>query len=287
MDIIEFVEMIKERPLIHIGEWNFNYLNHYISGFLAHAFIEDKKNISDEKFKSEFTDYTIEYIFDKYKDSPLLSKIDKRCSKGYDYFISCVESDERNKIALFFEIFNCFFVSEINDNNFTKEKAKRIYKYYHCNTFHMSRDGYMDKWNEFNIPNAEIEKWTLEFINESINKADNKMKNFQPWSLAYLYPIKDIINKINDLGIYQSLSKLIIEYQSNYCSISELPHVINALIGTNQTLSDGLIMISQQKKFYDISNVFYDIAVKLIDKYNFSNDVYKDKINELKHLLKK
>lgn len=151
----------------------------------------------------------------------------------------------------------------------------------------MSRDGYMDKWNEFNIPNAEIEKWTLEFINESINKADNKMKNFQPWSLAYLYPIKDIINKINDLGIYQSLSKLIIEYQSNYCSISELPHVINALIGTNQTLSDGLIMISQQKKFYDISNVFYDIAVKLIDKYNFSNDVYKDKINELKHLLKK
>lgn len=287
MDIIEFVEMIKERPLMHIGEWNFNYLNHYISGFLAHAFIEDKKNKSDEKFKSEFTDYTIEYIFDKYKDSPLLSKIDKSCSKGYDYFISCVESDERNKIALFFEIFNCFFVFEINDNNFAKENAKRIYKYYHCNTFHMSRDGYMDKWNEFNISNAEIEKWTIEFINESINKADNKMKNFQPWSLAYLYPIKDIIRKINDLGIYQSLSKLITEYQSYYCSISELPHVINALIGTNQTLSDGLIMISKQKKFYDISNVFYDIAVKLIDKYNFSNDLYKDKINELKHLLKK
>lgn len=109
MDIVEFIKKIQVRPQTFIGELNFKHLQFYISGFLINNYFHDRLYDTDNKFKCEFIDYTIQYVFSKYNTLPSLSKIDKNNSRGYGYFIENVEENEKNKIYLFFEIFNNFF----------------------------------------------------------------------------------------------------------------------------------------------------------------------------------
>lgn len=109
MDIVEFIKKLQIRPGMYIGDLNFTNLKHYIDGFIINNFFHNRDYINDKKFKNEFTDYSIKYIYNKYDGDLILSDIDKNSSKGYDYFIMSVELEEEKRIKLFFEIFDSFF----------------------------------------------------------------------------------------------------------------------------------------------------------------------------------
>ncbi len=113
MDIKEFIDIIKKRPESFIGEPKLENLTHYIDGFLINNYFSNNNYENDRRFKKEFSEWCQNEIAKEFSASIEKKDFITNNSRSYVYFINIVESDEREKIKLFFKLFDLFFTNEI------------------------------------------------------------------------------------------------------------------------------------------------------------------------------
>ncbi len=103
MNIEELVKCIEKRPCMYIEEFNFDYLFHFIRGFLYH----NASNNIDRIFKYEFHEWTKKWI-EKHKNILFEQERD------YHYYIQNVCKTQQECFELFFKLCYIFF-DELHD----------------------------------------------------------------------------------------------------------------------------------------------------------------------------
>lgn len=99
VDIKTLIECIKKRPCMYIGELNFDYLFHFLNGFLYH---NSSKNNINGIFESEFHEWVQKWIE---KNKNILFEEER----NYHYYIQNVCKTQEECFALFFELCDIFF----------------------------------------------------------------------------------------------------------------------------------------------------------------------------------
>lgn len=102
MDIEQFINIIKLRPGMFIGDANINNMRNFVGGCLFNNLICDRKYLMDISFKKKFHDWVKQNIEKK-------KGIKFELNVGYDYYIEAVCESGEQEIALFFELCEEFF----------------------------------------------------------------------------------------------------------------------------------------------------------------------------------
>ena len=102
MDIEQFINIIKLRPGMFIGDANINNMRNFIGGCLFNNLICDRKYPIDITFKRDFHDWARRKIE---KRKGIIFDLDV----GYDDYIEAVCENGEQEIALFFELCEEFF----------------------------------------------------------------------------------------------------------------------------------------------------------------------------------
>lgn len=102
MDIEKLIECIKKRLLMFIRELNFDYLSHFLSGFLCYSMSIQEINNIDKIFKQEFHNWAKKWI-EKNKN---ISFDEQR---GYSFYIKSVCKTQQECFDLFFDMCAIFF----------------------------------------------------------------------------------------------------------------------------------------------------------------------------------
>ena len=102
MNIEKLIEYIKIRPCMYIGELNFDYLFHFINGFLYNNFSNKKNDDIDIIFKNEFHEWVQKWI-EKNKNIYFDEERD------YHFYIQKISQTQQQCFDLFFRLCDLFF----------------------------------------------------------------------------------------------------------------------------------------------------------------------------------
>lgn len=110
MDVKTFISSIQTTPRMYIEEIKIEYIYYLVNGFLGSNLINGRTYNSDQKFKTYFSGWVLNWI------TKNLDKNYERKSFFWYHFLRDVTNSEGEAVELFFELCSIFFaqLDELN-----------------------------------------------------------------------------------------------------------------------------------------------------------------------------
>ena len=102
MNIEKLLEYMEKRPYMFIGELNFDYLFHFINGFLYHKGFSQEIDTINKFFERKFDEWVQKWIEN---DKNILFEEER----DYHYYIQNVCETQEECFELFFKLCHIFF----------------------------------------------------------------------------------------------------------------------------------------------------------------------------------
>lgn len=109
MNIQQLLEQIKLRPAMYIGCFKLEPMFHFLNGFMFYKSISNNDDYVDTAFRNQFHNWVKTRLEKKYK-------IELDNNMNYLTYINEVTQDDEQKLYIFFELCQTFFLSYIVRN---------------------------------------------------------------------------------------------------------------------------------------------------------------------------
>lgn len=103
MNIKEFINAIRNRPMMYVEEMRLDYIYYLVIGYLGCNLINKTDCVIDQKFKSHFPNWLIRWVKANVDESY------ERQSFFWHHILRDVTCNESEAIELFFKLCNEFF----------------------------------------------------------------------------------------------------------------------------------------------------------------------------------